>query len=225
MGAEMGRVLVMALGAVALTGLVGCGSSSTTSTSTVASGVVTVQVTSPASGTVINANNVAVRGTVDPAGATVEIQGQPAAVGNGVFTANASLARGKTTIDVIGSLPGRTPGSTNVVITRAGQTGGGGSSRRSTGSGGNGATPSVANAAPGSQTGGRTSCGGGLSVGPDTSCSFAQNVESGYQANGPGPQTVYSPVTAQSYTMTCYANGGGEVVCTGGNNASVYFPG
>jgi hypothetical protein len=64
-----------------------------------------------------------------------------------------------------------------------------------------------------------------LSVGPSTSCSFAQNVESGYQANGPGPQTVYSPVTSRSYTMSCYANGGGEVVCTGGNNASVYFPG
>lgn len=67
------------------------------------------------------------------------------------------------------------------------------------------------------------SCGGGLSVGPNTSCPFAQNVENAYHAKGgPGTLQVYSPVTGQTYTMTCDLNGS-QVTCTGGNNASVYF--
>jgi hypothetical protein len=34
--------------------------------------------------------------------------------------------------------------------------------------------------------------------------------------------TVYSPTTDRTYTMSCSA--GTPHVCTGGNNASVYFP-
>ncbi len=81
------------------------------------------------------------------------------------------------------------------------------------------ATPNVA-----SETSDKTSCGNGLYVGPDTTCEFAQNVEDAYDDNGVGSYDVYSPVTGDSYWMTCSPDGS-EVACTGGNNASVYFGG
>lgn len=69
---------------------------------------------------------------------------------------------------------------------------------------------------------GTESCGGGVSVGPATTCPFARNVKRAYVSSG-GSSTVtaYSPVTGVTYTMHCT----GEVTheCTGGNNASVYF--
>jgi len=67
------------------------------------------------------------------------------------------------------------------------------------------------------------SCGGGISVGPNTSCVFARNVASAYYDSGGGSTAVvaYSPVTNRSYTMYCQA--GAQIVCTGANNASVYF--
>jgi len=69
---------------------------------------------------------------------------------------------------------------------------------------------------------GGSPCGGGLSVGPNTSCSFAQNVRDAYRESGGGSSIrVYSPVTKQTYTMSCTT--GSRTVCTGGNNASVYF--
>jgi hypothetical protein len=70
-----------------------------------------------------------------------------------------------------------------------------------------------------------TSCGGSLSVGPNTTCGFAANVESDYFSQiGAGSGTVYSysPTTGQSYSMYCTA--GEPHQCTGGNNASVFFP-
>jgi hypothetical protein len=211
----MGRLssagLVIALAAV----LAGCGSS-TTSTSTVNAGVVSIVVTSPTSGSVIAGNNVVVRGTVTPTDATVDVQGQPAAVGNGVFTGSANLHGGKTTIDVIGSAPGATPGSTSVAVVQQSQRSGS-SSPGSKPSGG--ATPAVAHASAGS---GETSCGGGLAVGPDTTCVFAEAVQAAYRSSG-GSSTVeaYSPVTNKDYEMTCVTT---EVVtCTGGVGAAVYF--
>lgn len=72
---------------------------------------------------------------------------------------------------------------------------------------------------------GSTSCGGSLSVGPNTTCGFATNVEADYYSEiGSGSGTVYSysPTTGQYYTMYCTA--GAPHVCTGGNDASVYFP-
>jgi hypothetical protein len=68
-----------------------------------------------------------------------------------------------------------------------------------------------------------TSCGGNLSVGANTSCSFAVNVEAAFYAAGGGTSTieVYSPVTAKYYTMRCMA--GIPSVCRGGNNAVVYI--
>jgi hypothetical protein len=79
--------------------------------------------------------------------------------------------------------------------------------------------------APSSSSSGSTSCEGSLSVGPNTTCGFAANVEADYYAEiGSGSGTVYSysPTTGRYYTMYCSA--GAPHVCTGGNDASVYFP-
>ena len=75
-----------------------------------------------------------------------------------------------------------------------------------------------------------SSCGGdaasgGISVNSVTSCPFAENVESAWEASGDGSVTAYSPVTGLDYTMYCSDTGTGYVLCTGGNNASVEFPG
>jgi hypothetical protein len=74
-------------------------------------------------------------------------------------------------------------------------------------------------------SGGSTSCGDSLSVGPNTTCGFAANVETDYFAeigSGSGTVSSYSPTTGRYYSMYCSA--GSPHVCTGGNNASVYFP-
>jgi hypothetical protein len=209
-------------GVVAALAVAGCGSTTSTTTSTVGAGAVSVVVVAPTSGSVIAASNVTVRGTVDPANATVQIQGQPAAVGNGVFTGTAALHPGKTTIDVIGSAPGMTPGSTSLTITQQSSGSPGGSSHQGSSSGG--ATPGVASERGGSaeSTSNQSSCGGGLSVGPDTTCEFAEAVQSAYQSSG-GSSTVeaYSAVTKKDYEMTCVT--GARVTCTGGIGASVYF--
>jgi hypothetical protein len=55
-----------------------------------------------------------------------------------------------------------------------------------------------------------------------TSCPFALNVAREYARAGSGtPFSAYSPTTQQSYTMRC-ANGE-LIVCTGGNQATVYL--
>ena len=65
-----------------------------------------------------------------------------------------------------------------------------------------------------------TSCGEGVSVNSVTSCSFGLNVASEYRfGNGDSVISAYSPVTKQSYVMTC--TGQMPVVCRGGNNAVV----
>jgi hypothetical protein len=205
----------------------GCGSTSTTVSTTVASnsGIVSVVVSAPTSGSVINADSVTVRGTVTPANAAVMVQGRAAAVGNGIFSANANLHAGKTTIDVIGSAPGAAPGSTSITITRQAQGTAAAQppAASGAGAGSGGATPDIPHAQAGSGSSGQTACGGGLSVGPNTTCAFAQNVEAAYRNNGPGTVSVFSPVTNQTYDMTCNSQSS-RVVCTGGNNASVYFP-
>jgi hypothetical protein len=198
-------------------GLAACGG--TTTTTTTAGGEVSVIVTSPTSGSVIAGNSVTVRGTVSPPAATVQVQGHSAAVGNGVFTAAAELHNGRTTIDVIGSAPGDVPGSTSVVVVQqgsnTGNSSGGAKASKS------GATPSVAHETPG-QSNTQTPCGNQLTVGADTTCSFAENVRSKYEQEGPGTYEIYSPVTEKTYSMTC--SSGTPVVCTGGNDASIYFP-
>ena len=67
-----------------------------------------------------------------------------------------------------------------------------------------------------------TDCGGGLHAGPNTTCSFAQNVRQAWYA-APGVVNtlqVYSPATGLTYTMSCAPAGSG-ITCSGGNGASV----
>jgi hypothetical protein len=70
---------------------------------------------------------------------------------------------------------------------------------------------------------GKSSRGASVFAGnSDTSCQFALNTAEAYHAYGTGsdPFSVYSPVTGQTYSMTCTAAGS---VCQGGNNALVYL--
>ena len=69
----------------------------------------------------------------------------------------------------------------------------------------------------------RTPCGGDVSVGPNTSCGFAENVEQAYlqTSGGDTDVTAYSPATGLTYTMHC--TGGSPHLCTGARDASVYF--
>jgi hypothetical protein len=87
---------------------------------------------------------------------------------------------------------------------------------------GNGGGTAIPSNGGGGGSAGRSSCGGGLSVGPNTSCAFADRVQRAFKASGPGPVEAYSPTTGRTYTMNC--TGGSPHVCTGGNNASVYIP-
>jgi hypothetical protein len=78
---------------------------------------------------------------------------------------------------------------------------------------------------PNGVSGGSGNCGGELSVGANTTCPFAENVQAAYFdeiGSGSGTVVVYSPVTDTTYEMYCTA--GSPHVCTGGNDASVYFP-
>lgn len=205
--------LGVATGVLLAFSVAGCGSTTKTTRSSSSGGAVQVSVTAPSDGSTVNADHVNVRGTVSPPNATVEVLGQSAQVGNGIFTASVALNEGKNSIDVVASASGAAPASTTVTVNRPSH----GSGHGGGGSGGS----SVAHEQP---PGGRgtTSCGGGLSVGPNTTCAFAQDVQNAYNANGPGTMDVFSPVTGQTYSMTCSA--GSPHVCTGGNNASVYFP-
>ncbi len=85
------------------------------------------------------------------------------------------------------------------------------------------AQATAAHAAPAAPSSPGSSCGGGLSVGPNTSCAFAEAVRSEWYSAGGGTTTVYaySTVTGQSYSMYCA--GGAPTVCRGGNNAVVYI--
>lgn len=173
-----------------------------------------VQVTAPTDGAVVKSSRVTVRGTVSPPDATVQVLGQSAQVGNGVFTTSVPLKSGKNDIDVVAAGPGITPSTITFTVTRRTSSSTDGDSTDNQTGGGttnNGGT----------QTG-RTNCGDGISVGPNTTCVFARNVAATYNADPARTIEVYSPVTDATYTMTCTS--GSPHVCTGGNNASVYFP-
>ena len=86
-------------------------------------------------------------------------------------------------------------------------------------------TPAPTPSVPSVPTGG--GCGDGVTAGANTTCPFALAVHQAW-VNTPGVDNTvqaYSPVTHQSYTMSCSETGGGIITCTGGNNASVSFPG
>jgi type II secretory pathway pseudopilin PulG len=85
--------------------------------------------------------------------------------------------------------------------------------------------PNQANTSGSSTPASSGNCSGSLSVGPNTTCAFAENVEYEYFAeigSGSGTVTAYSPVTEKLYSMYCTAGEPHE--CSGGNNATVYFP-
>jgi hypothetical protein len=70
---------------------------------------------------------------------------------------------------------------------------------------------------------GKSSRGASVYAGnSETSCEFAMSTAEAYHAygNGSHPFSVRSPVTGQTYSMTCTAAGS---VCQGGNNALVYL--
>lgn len=74
-------------------------------------------------------------------------------------------------------------------------------------------------------TGAKTNCGGGVQAGPNTSCSFAENVASKFKSTGQSSLSVYSPTTGETYTMSCGPWKDAGTVCKGGSNASVYITG
>jgi hypothetical protein len=90
---------------------------------------------------------------------------------------------------------------------------------------GNPDTPNPAPApAPAPTQSSRSSCGGSLSVGPDTTCEFAENVRSEYEyeiGSGSGSITAYSPANNEVYEMFCTAS---PHECSGAIDATVYFP-
>jgi hypothetical protein len=55
-------------------------------------------VAAPADGSTVRADPVTVRGTVTPSDASVQVVGQSAQVGNGVFTTSVPLKKGRNTI-------------------------------------------------------------------------------------------------------------------------------
>ncbi|OBJ58989.1 hypothetical protein [Mycobacterium asiaticum] len=70
---------------------------------------------------------------------------------------------------------------------------------------------------------GKSSRGASVYAGnSETSCRFALSTAEAYHAygNGSQPFDVKSPVTGQTYSMTCTAAGS---ICQGGNNALVYL--
>ncbi len=69
----------------------------------------------------------------------------------------------------------------------------------------------------------KTSCGSGVQAGPNTSCSFAENVASKFKATGKTTLRVYSPTTGETYTMSCGPWADKGTACKGGNDASVFI--
>jgi hypothetical protein len=73
-------------------------------------------------------------------------------------------------------------------------------------------------------------CGtSGVYVNSDTSCGFAQNMQSNYFADGnsggEAAVNAFSPATGKTYTFNCAPDGDGNVTCTGGVNGSLTFTG
>lgn len=209
-----GLSALLAVPLVAFAGA-GCGSApaATSAVPGATAKVVRVAVLSPAAGAVTSVGRVTVRGTVAPDDAVVLVQGRPAATGSGVFTATATVHRGHTTIDVIASAHGAAPGSARVTISRP-------THRKAR------PAPSATAAtvmAPAARLSATTACGDGLAVGPNTTCTFAENVRDAYQQHGPGTVMAYSPATRRLYAMSCSATA--SVRCTGGDDASVFFTG
>jgi hypothetical protein len=76
-----------------------------------------------------------------------------------------------------------------------------------------------------------THCDQNITVGPHTTCGFADNVFKAYAKaltpgadSGPESVEATSPATGQSYNVTCPVTAGGTIVtCSGGSGAKVRF--
>jgi hypothetical protein len=156
-----------------------------------------------------------ISGTVSPADATVEVAGVTTNANQGFWTARVPLDYGQNRVEVRATKRGYQGASAATVLVRRH---------------GKKATPPppavvvvppATPAAPSPATAGPTTCGGGLSAGPNTSCPFAELVRASYPGSSNSFE-VYSPVTDEVYTMSCTTSS--PHTCTGGNNASVYFP-
>ena len=95
---------------------------------------------------------------------------------------------------------------------------------KGSGSGSDVTTNSAPSPAPPPPQSSRSSCGGSLSVGPDTTCEFAENVELEYEremGSGSGSVVAYSPANNETYDMFCTA---APHECSGAIDATVFFP-
>jgi Glucodextranase, domain B/PASTA domain len=79
---------------------------------------VALGVSSPSDDSVVQSETVEVRGTVEPADATVTVLGRSAAVSGGSFSSEVELEPGANVIDVVASARGRGPAMTAVRVTR-----------------------------------------------------------------------------------------------------------
>jgi hypothetical protein len=213
-GVRRGRTCLTAIATLTLATGTACAASGDNENAlatepTTTSSTVTVRITAPADGSSLRGNRVTVRGAVTPPDAAVQVVGQPAQVGNGVFTRSIALRPGSNTIDVVASAAGAAPASETITVTRAAPR----PARRVRSRAGTGRTVPFAST---------TNCGDGLTAGVRTSCPFAENVRATYEQFGAGVLEVYSPTTGQTYRMYCTNTS--PHVCTGGNGASVYFP-
>jgi Glucodextranase, domain B len=206
-------VLGATTGVAVAASVTGCGSSSGNASAA------HIQITAPVDGSDVRGNRITVRGTVSPPDAAVQVLGQPAQVGNNLFSSSVSLHSGANHIDVVATAPGANPTTTAVTVIRSGN---GKVQVTPTPAPSSTGTASGGGSGGGGGGGGRTDCGGGLMAGPNTTCAFAQNVLAAYRRTGGGTVQVYSPVTRQTYSISCTSSP--PHVCTGANNASVYFP-
>jgi hypothetical protein len=79
---------------------------------------VTLKLTAPDDASSLRADRVAVRGTVSPADAAVQVAGEDAEVEGGEFQAEVALRPGGNVIDISASAPGRRPATDAVRVTR-----------------------------------------------------------------------------------------------------------
>jgi Glucodextranase, domain B/PASTA domain len=79
---------------------------------------VVLQVSAPSDTAVVHGATMQVRGTVNPPGARVKVQGHIAQVNGGTFSSNVTLDQGANVIDVAASASGRSVAMTAFRVTR-----------------------------------------------------------------------------------------------------------
>jgi hypothetical protein len=102
--------------AVCLVAAAGCGGDDERAQRTLVP--VELDVTAPANTAVVQSETVVVRGSVEPAGASVRVLGKPAAVSDGRFRIEVPLQPGANVIDVMASARGRAAAMTALRVTR-----------------------------------------------------------------------------------------------------------